>query len=181
VDGDSSYNRRHGNGHFKGESYIFGALVDCMPQTDMKLESIGNKKIQGVFIGYIVADNAPFKKNCDATPAKMKTHRIKEVLNNLSGVFVFPVAERRKERILKDQDFNAPEEMPERAESDDEGMPNLVDTSDDEGDNAESLPRPGRQTRNRSPRHRTGSSRALGGNMICRCQRCRQRLPPADA
>ena len=59
---------------FKGESYPFGALVDFMPQNDMKLEPMANKTIQGVFIGdhapcwrvlrsgdYIVADYAPFK------------------------------------------------------------------------------------------------------------------------
>ena len=34
---------------------------------------------------------------------------------------------------MKDQDFNAPEEMPEPAESDDEGMPGLADTRGDEG------------------------------------------------
>ncbi len=86
---------------------------------------------------YIVADYAPFKKDCDATPAKVKVHRIKEALSNLSGIYVFPVVERRKERMLEDQDFNAPGEIPELAESDDEGMPDLVDTSDDEGDDAE--------------------------------------------
>ncbi len=54
VDGDSSYNRRHGKGHFKGESYPFEALVDFMPQSDVELESVGNNTIQGVFIGYRV-------------------------------------------------------------------------------------------------------------------------------
>ncbi len=49
----------------------------------------------------------------------------------------FPVAERRKERMLKDQDFNAPEETPELVDSHDESMFDLVDTSDDEGDDAE--------------------------------------------
>ena len=33
-DGDSSYNRRHGKGHFKGESIPFGASVDFMPQSE---------------------------------------------------------------------------------------------------------------------------------------------------
>ena len=84
-----------------------------------------------------VADYTPAKKGCDATPAKAKVHRIREVLKNISGIYVLPVAERRRERILKDQDFNAPEEMPEIVESDDEGIPDLVDTSDDEGDDAE--------------------------------------------
>ena len=77
------------------------------------------------------------QETCDATPGTVKVHRIKEVLRNLSGILGFPVAERRKERMLKDQDFNAPEETPELAEGDDEGMPDPVDTSDDEGDDAE--------------------------------------------
>ncbi len=54
--------------------------------------------------------------------SKVKIHRIKEALKNHSGKFVFPVAERRRERLLKDEDFDAPEELPD-----------LVDTSDDEG------------------------------------------------
>ncbi len=75
VDGDSGYNRRHGKEHLKGEIYPIGALVDFMLQNDVKLESIGNKTIQGVFIGYhvragglwsgdyFVAEYAPFMKD----------------------------------------------------------------------------------------------------------------------
>ncbi len=39
--------------------------------------------------------------------------------------------------MLKDQDFDARAAMPESVESDDEGSPDLVDTSDDEEDTAE--------------------------------------------
>ncbi len=67
----------------------------------------------------------------------MKVHRVKGVLRNLSGAFVFPVAERRRARILKDLDIDAPTDMPELVESDDDGMPNLADTNDDEDNNAE--------------------------------------------
>jgi hypothetical protein len=79
--------------------------------------------MQGVFIGYhthagglwsgdyIVAEYAPFMKDCDATRAKVKVHHIREVVRNMSGQFVFPVAERRRERALKEE-FDAPDEMP---------------------------------------------------------------------
>ncbi len=70
----------------------------------------------------------------------MKFHRVREVLKNLSGTFVFAVVERRKQRILKDQDFDAPASMPEIVEiveSDDEGMPGLADASDDEDNTSE--------------------------------------------
>ena len=52
IDGDSSYSRRHGKGHFKGLSIPFGALVDFMPQNDLNIESFGSKTIQGIFPGY---------------------------------------------------------------------------------------------------------------------------------
>ena len=54
VDGDSCYNRRHRLGRFKGQQIPFGALVDFMPQNDVKVESMGPKTIPGVFIGYHV-------------------------------------------------------------------------------------------------------------------------------
>ncbi len=74
VDGDSIYNRRHGQGYFNDGSFPCGTLVDFMPKNDMKLEPIGSKAIQGVFLGYrvhagglwsgdyIVADYTPLKK-----------------------------------------------------------------------------------------------------------------------
>ena len=37
IDGDSAYNRRHKDGHFKGQQIPFGALVDFMPQPDTRL------------------------------------------------------------------------------------------------------------------------------------------------
>ena len=52
VDGDSSYSRRHGKGHVKGESIPFGARADFMPLPDTTLVSMGGKTMQGVFVGY---------------------------------------------------------------------------------------------------------------------------------
>ena len=76
-------------GHFKGESVPFGALVDFMPQNDMKHGSMANRAIQGVFFGnhvhavgvwsgdYYVADYGPFKKDCDVVKSKVNIHRTK--------------------------------------------------------------------------------------------------------
>ena len=83
TEGDSCYSRRPGKGHFKGLQIPFGALVDFMPQNDMKIESFGNKTIQGIFLGYhiqpgglwngdyIVADCEPFKKDGDVLESKV--------------------------------------------------------------------------------------------------------------
>ncbi len=51
MDGDSSYNRRHGRGRFKGERIPFGAFVDFMPQPDTKLDAMGGRAMPGVFVG----------------------------------------------------------------------------------------------------------------------------------
>ena len=98
-----------------------------------KLNPWDKKTIPGVFVGchvqpgglwsgdYLVSNYSPFKKACDVVKSKAKIHRVKRCWKTL-GKFVFPVAERRKERLLKDEDFDAPDELPD-----------LVDTSDDEG------------------------------------------------
>ncbi len=57
-------------------------------------------------------------------------------MNNSAEHSSPPVAERRRERTLKDQDFDAPAEMPEIVEGDDDGMPDLADASDYEDNNA---------------------------------------------
>ncbi len=54
VDGDSSYHRRHKTGHFKGERFPFGVRVEFMPQPDVRVESMVNKTIPVVFVGYHV-------------------------------------------------------------------------------------------------------------------------------
>ena len=89
IDGDSSYNRRHTQGHFKGESVPVGALVDFMPQPDTVVASMGAKTFPGVFPGYhiklgglwngdyLVADLAPFRRDCDVAKSRVKVHRTK--------------------------------------------------------------------------------------------------------
>ena len=106
-----------------------------MPQPDTKVESMGSKTIRGIFIGYhvpagglwsgdyLVADLAPFRKDCDVTRSKVKVHRIKEVVKNHTGKSTFPVARWRRTRELNMVDFD---------NSTDPEMPELCDTSDDE-------------------------------------------------
>ncbi len=77
MDGDTSYNRRYGRGHFKGERIPSGPFVDFIPQPDTMLDAIGGRTVPGLFVGhrthaggiwsgdYLVADYAPFKKDCD--------------------------------------------------------------------------------------------------------------------
>ena len=68
----------------------------------------------GIWRGdYLVADYAPFKKDCDVGRAKVKVHRAKAVAKNLSGKFIFPVAERCRVRTLKEEDSGVPNEPPE--------------------------------------------------------------------
>ena len=70
----------------------------------------------------------------------MKIHRIKEVFKNHSGKKKrFPVAGRRREQLLRDEDFGAPEELSEEDEPPELGdeLPDLVETSDDEDEKFE--------------------------------------------
>ena len=65
-----------------------------MPQPDTKLDAMGGRTMPGVSVGchahlggiwsgdYLVADYAPFKKDCDVGRAKVKVHRTKEVARN---------------------------------------------------------------------------------------------------
>ncbi len=61
----------------------------------------------------------------------MRVHRAKEVVKNLSGKFIFPVAERRRERALKEEDVGVLNEPPELVEmSDDEDPANPDDDAE---------------------------------------------------
>ncbi len=74
VKGDSCYNRRHKTGRFTDQQIRFGALVDFVPQNDVRVESMGSKTIPSVFVvyhihagglwsgDYLVADYSPFQK-----------------------------------------------------------------------------------------------------------------------
>ena len=116
INGDSSYNRRHKKGHFKGDSIPFGALVDFMPQPETRVDSMGAKTIPGVFVGYhiqpgglwngdyLVADLAPFREDCDVAKSKVKIHRTKEIVKNYGARFIFPVAYWRYRRLISGSD-----------------------------------------------------------------------------
>ena len=102
---------------------------------------MGDKTILGVFVGchfhpgglwsgdYLVAELHPFRRNHDVARSKVKIHRIREVVTNHTGKFIYPVAKWRQKGLLRDVDFDMPTD-PE--------MPELSDTSDDEDD----LPKP---------------------------------------
>ncbi len=66
----------------------------------------------------------------------------------MSGAFVLPVAERRRERALKEEDFDVPDEMPELVEqSDDEEPANPTDAEADELSAKAEAPGSSRDTR----------------------------------
>ena len=70
--------------------------------------------------------------------------RIKEVMGSLSGAFASPVAERRRERELKDEEVNAYEGMLELGDgSDDEGLPTDADSDADDQPAVADAPSPG--------------------------------------
>ena len=52
VDGDSSYNRKHKNGHFPGESFSFGSQVDFLPTPGTKREGFDEKTMERLLVGY---------------------------------------------------------------------------------------------------------------------------------
>ncbi len=136
VNGDSAWNKRHKKGRFKGMQIPYGALVDFMSQPDVKVASMGPKTIPGIFIGYhvnpgwewsgdyLVAGLDYFRSDPEFARSKVKIHRIKEVVPNPDGKFLFPVAVWRQERLLKADHFNVPAEVEEVHESDDiEALP----------------------------------------------------------
>ena len=84
IDGESCYHRGHGACRFKGLHIPFGALVECMPQHDMAIDSFGSKTCHGLLLGYhvqpwglwngdyLVADYEPFKKDIDVLERNVK-------------------------------------------------------------------------------------------------------------
>ena len=57
--GESSWNLRFGQGHFKGPKFPFGCLVDFMPTPEYSkkatvLPKFGPKAIPGVLLGYFL-------------------------------------------------------------------------------------------------------------------------------
>ena len=53
----------------------------------------------------VVAEHAPFRANCDVTRGKVKAHRSKERVSIATSVYDIPIAQRRNEGLLKDEDF----------------------------------------------------------------------------
>ncbi len=79
-------------------------------------------------------------RKCEILESKVRIHRTREVLKNLSGVFTFPVADVRTERGLRDQNFDVPEAVPDPNDnSDTEDVPK-ADNADELSAKAEVLP-----------------------------------------
>ena len=145
IDGDSAYNKRHKQGRFKGQSFPFGALFDFAPQPDTKIEAMGAKTLPGIFMGYhihpgglwsgdyLVAELQPFRRNHDVPRSKVKVHRTKEVVPNLSGKFIYPVAKWRRKALLRGDHSD---------HTTDPDLPALGDTSGGEDDSDDEPPRP---------------------------------------
>ncbi len=76
-----------------------------------------------------------FRKNCEIKRAKVKIHRIREVIIN-RGKYVFPVADWRRKKVLDGDEFGHPDDddLPDLCDDDDDDEPDqpLVDDSDDD-------------------------------------------------
>jgi hypothetical protein len=100
-DGDSSWNQRHGKGHFAGPKVPFGALIDFIPNTTKRkwqTRSKWNPKaVPGVFMGYFLQPGHVWKgeylaaalEDCSdldlradakGVDAKLPIHRVRELI-----------------------------------------------------------------------------------------------------
>ena len=54
VEGDSAWNKRHKQGHFKGNVIPFGALIDFRPPKPIlsKFPKFEKRSLPGIFLGY---------------------------------------------------------------------------------------------------------------------------------
>ena len=54
VEGDSAWNKRHKQGHFKGNIIPFGALIDFRPPKPIlsKFPKFDKRSLPGIFLGY---------------------------------------------------------------------------------------------------------------------------------
>ena len=82
---------------------------------------------------YLVAELQPFRRNYDVPRSKAKVHRTKEIILNLSGQFIYPVAKSRRKALLRG-DYSDHTTDPD--------VPALGDTSGGEDDSDDEPPRP---------------------------------------
>ncbi len=62
---------------------------------------------------YLTAEYAALKNDIDAAMNQAKAHRVKEVVESVTGSYQFPVDELRRESELKGVIFDAPAEAPD--------------------------------------------------------------------
>ncbi len=79
----------------------------------------------GIFVGYnvapgglhtgdyLIAEYAALKNNIDADMNQANAHRVKEIVESVTGSYQFPIAELRRESELKGVNFDAPVEAPD--------------------------------------------------------------------
>ena len=103
-DGDSPWNARHGDGHFKGRKLPLGCLVDFKPtptaaKATLKFEP---KAVPGIFLGYylspggkwpgdyLVASLEAVEDFRKESTGSLRVHRIKEVVVEKGASYNFP-------------------------------------------------------------------------------------------
>ena len=74
VEGDSAWNKRHKQGHFKGEIIPFGALIDFRPLKPIlsMFPKFEKRSLPGIFLGYHLMSGERFYGDCAIrrTPAR---------------------------------------------------------------------------------------------------------------
>ena len=111
VDGDSSYNKKFGHGHFKGLRIPFGSLIDFkIPKTpSIKIDKFGKPTAPGLFLGYYLAHGGQWKGDYLVTPiteftednksGRVIVYRVKEVIVDKSSPVAFPMKEVTDKRL----------------------------------------------------------------------------------
>ena len=113
VVGDSAWNKRHKQGHFKGEIIPFGALVDFRPPKPIlnRFLKFEKRSMPGILLGYYLMSGerwygdflvAPLHDFQSPPPGGVRVCRISEVIIDKVSPFRFPLRESkdRDERSL---------------------------------------------------------------------------------
>ena len=101
VDGDSTYNKRHAQGHCKAKRIMFGQLVDYLPTPSPKetkrSKDFVNRTRTGLFVGYhiqpgclwsgdyLVVDWEKLQSSPDATPGQCRLSMVTPLSNRLAN------------------------------------------------------------------------------------------------
>ncbi len=103
-DGDSAYNLRHGNGHFRGHKVPFGSLVDFRPPKVLlkQFPKFEKTTMPGILLGYHVGLGGKWKGDYLVTPLQdwqsenaggtLRIFRVKEVVIESNRQVQFPLS-----------------------------------------------------------------------------------------